>query len=77
QAMTLRRLDRILADYRVQPLEVLDRPLDPHAMRVVEVESRADRAQGVVTAELRKGFFWEDDLLRPAEVKVNKRDQNP
>lgn len=77
QAMTLRRLDRILGDYRVQPLEVLDRPLDPHTMRVVEVESRADRTQGVVTGELRKGFFWDDELLRPAEVKVNKRDQNP
>lgn len=77
QRMSLRRLDRILGGYRVRPLEVLENPLDPHTMRVVEVESRPDRAQGIVTGELRRGFFWDDDLLRPAEVKVNKRDDNP
>lgn len=77
QRMSLRRLDRILGDYRVRPLEALENPLDPHTMRVVEVESRPDRDQGIVTGELRKGFFWDDELLRPAEVKVNKRDDNP
>jgi molecular chaperone GrpE len=42
-------------------------------MRVIEVESRPDLAAGFVTGELRKGFVWNDELLRPAEVKVNKR----
>lgn len=77
QDMTLRRLDRILGEYRVRPLEVLNQPLDPHTMRVVEVESRPDQEQGIVTGELRKGFFWDDELLRLAEVKVNKRGDNP
>lgn len=75
QSMTLRRLQRLLADYGVRPMEVLDKPLDPHTMRVIEVESRPELAQGMVTAELRKGFFWDDELLRTAEVKVNKRDE--
>lgn len=77
QEMTLRRLDRILGDYGVRPLEVLGKPLDPHTMRVVEVESRPDQEQGIVTGELRKGFLWDDELLRTAEVKVNKRGDNP
>ncbi|ADE15601.1 GrpE protein [Nitrosococcus halophilus Nc 4] len=77
QGMTLRRLDRILGDYRVRALEVLDKPLDPHTMRVLEVEFRPDQAQGIVTGELRKGFLWDEELLRPAEVKVNKRDDKP
>lgn len=77
QEMTLRRLDRTLGDYQVRPLEVLGKSLDPHTMRVVEVELRPDQEQGIVTGELRKGFFWNDELLRVAEVKVNKRGDNP
>ncbi|MCK5663423.1 MAG: nucleotide exchange factor GrpE, partial [Thiotrichaceae bacterium] len=73
QAMTLRRVIQILARYRVRPLEVLEKPLDPHCMRAVEVDSQQDIKNGIVTGELRKGFMWEDDVLRPAEVKVNKR----
>jgi len=73
QAMTLRRLEQLLASYRVLPLEVLNKPLDPHCMRVVEVESEPEREKGIVTGELRKGFMWDDEILRPAEVKVNKK----
>lgn len=76
QEMTLRRLDRILGEYQVRPVEVVDKPLDPHTMRVVEVESRRDQANGIVTGELRRGFFWENELLRVAEVKVNKREED-
>lgn len=76
QRMSLRRLDRILGDYGVRPMDSLNQPHDPHTMRVVDVESRTDRAQGTVTGELRKGFYWDEELLRPAEVKVNKRDQS-
>ena len=70
QRITLRRLTQILGDYRLRPLETLGKPFDPHTMKVVEVESRADVARGTVTDELRKGFFWDEELLRPAEVKV-------
>lgn len=77
QRMTLRRLDRVLGNYRVRPVEAVNKPLDPHIMRVVEVEFRTDRPQGIVISELRKGFFWDEELLRTAEVKVNKRGDNP
>ncbi|MGF1615897.1 MAG: nucleotide exchange factor GrpE [Gammaproteobacteria bacterium] len=76
QEMTLRRLDRILGEYQVRPVEVVDKPLDPHTMRVVEVECRREQANGIVTGELRRGFFWENELLRVAEVKVNKREED-
>jgi len=35
--MNLRRLDELLASHEVEPLEVLQRPFDPHCMRAVEV----------------------------------------
>ncbi len=73
QAMTLRRLEQLLARYKIRPLEVLNKPLDPHSMQAVEIDSQPQLENGIVTAELRKGFMWEDELLRPAEVKVNKK----
>ncbi len=73
QAITLRRMLQLLARYRVHPLEALNKPLDPHCMRAVEVEFQPRLKNGIVTSELRKGFMWEDEVLRPAEVKVNKR----
>jgi molecular chaperone GrpE len=73
QEITLRRLDQVLAGHRVYPLETVGRPLDPHTMRAAEVDSRADVDHGIVTGELRKGFLWEGEVLRLAEVRVNKR----
>jgi molecular chaperone GrpE len=74
QDIALRRLDQALLQHQVTPIEVLDRPVDPHCMTVVEVEYQTDCEDGVVTAELRRGFYWREDILRPAEVKVNKRE---
>jgi len=72
QGMTLRRFLQVLARYRVQPIEALGLPLNPHTMRAVESASDPAYGNGIVIEELRKGFIWEDDLLRPAEVRVNK-----
>jgi len=72
QAITLRRLDQCLAARHVRPLETVGRPLDPHCMRAAEIECRPELDQGVVTGELRKGFLWGEEILRTAEVKVNK-----
>ena len=72
QAMTLRRLEETLARHHVRPLETLGKPTDPRVMSVVELDNRPDLENGVVTAELRKGFLWGEEILRLAEVKANK-----
>lgn len=72
-ALTLRRVDDVLAGYRVRPLEVLGQSLDPHTMRAVGVEALDDQPDGVVLFETRRGFFHGGDLLRAAEVIVNKK----
>jgi len=72
QAMTLRRLEETLSRHHVRPLETLGLPADPHTMTVVELDNQPDLENGVVTAELRKGFIWNNEILRLAEVKANK-----
>lgn len=73
-AITLRRLDRILADRRVVPIAVTRQKFDPRLARVVGTTRDPTRAAGVVVQELRAGFHWEDELLRAAEVIVNTTD---
>lgn len=73
QTMILRRIEQILVGYQVYPIEVLNKPVNPHWMVVVEVDNQPDVASGIVTEELRKGFLWHEDVLRLAEVKVNKQ----
>jgi molecular chaperone GrpE (heat shock protein) len=41
-------------------------------MRAIGVESDPLRGVGEVLREVRRGYLREDDLLRPAEVIVNK-----
>ncbi len=72
QAMSLRRLEETLARHQVRPLDALGRIVDPHTMSVVELDRQPELENGIVTAELRKGYLWGEETLRLAEVKANK-----
>lgn len=72
QAMTLKRFEQLLQTYNVYPIECVGKPLDPHTMRAVEIGQNTKLDNGTVLEELRKGFLLEDQVLRLAEVKVNK-----
>ena len=77
QNISLRRLDQILSAQQVVALDAEGQPLDPHNMRAAELDERPDLANGIVTEELRKGYLWQGELLRLAEVKVNRRPEPP
>ena len=72
---TLRRLDEVLARYGVRPFLSVQRTFDAQTMHAAELAADPMRPEGQVLAELRKGFFYEDELLRPAEVLVNQVSQ--
>ncbi|HPE72572.1 MAG TPA: nucleotide exchange factor GrpE [Candidatus Competibacter sp.] len=76
QDISLRRLDQILNTQQVSALATQGRPLDPHTMRAAELDRRSDLANGIVTEELRKGYTWQGELLRLAEVKVNRQPES-
>ena len=72
-AMTLRRLDRALADRRVAPIVTVGRPFNPAVARAVATRDDPSVAEGCVIAESCAGFEWDGELLRAAEVIVAKR----
>lgn len=75
QDMTMQRIDDMLTSYGVRPVDALYAPFDPGSMRAVGVAWRSDQTEGVVIEEVRKGFMLGETVLRPAEVKVNRREK--
>ncbi len=76
-ALTLQRLDELLASHRVRPIAALGQALDPQCMQAVGIEWDPRAAEGVVLRELRRGFQQGTVLLRSAEVIVNKKGPAP
>jgi molecular chaperone GrpE len=72
--ITLRRLDRILAERRVARIEMVGRRFDPRMGRVVGTAQDVSIGAGIVVEEVTAGFMWDEELLRAAEVIVNKID---
>ncbi|OGB30310.1 MAG: nucleotide exchange factor GrpE [Burkholderiales bacterium RIFCSPLOWO2_12_FULL_61_40] len=75
--LTLRRLDEVLAERRVRAIDAVGGRLDPNTMRAVGVGFDAQRPQGEVLSEARRGYVRDDELLRLAEVIVNKQESKP
>jgi len=70
--MIVERFDRALASSGVEVLHSVGEPFDGrwmHALQTREVEGTADQQ---VVDELRCGFTWNGEVLRVAEVVVNR-----
>jgi molecular chaperone GrpE len=72
QEITLKRLEQMLQRRRVIAIDCVGKPFDAQTMTTVAIGNDPTRENAVVLEELRKGFLIEDQVLRLAEVKVNK-----
>ena len=70
--MTIKRFDQLLHSYQVRQIDCVGKLFDPLFMSAIEIEHKPKLENGMVTEELRKGFMHKDQVLRLAEVKVNK-----
>jgi molecular chaperone GrpE len=69
-ALTRARLDEALATYGVSEIDCADRPFDPGEMQAIGIERTDTVAEGTVVAVLRRGYEWNGEVCRPAEVRV-------
>ncbi len=74
QNMSLRRFEQLLQRYQVRAIECVGMIFDPAKMNVIEIGNEQTVENGIVLEELRAGFVYKDQVLRLAEVKVNKVD---
>lgn len=70
---TFRELNRILEKFGLKAIEASGKPFDPayhHAMSQVE---RDDVESNTVVEEFRKGYLYNEKVLRPSLVAVSKK----
>ncbi len=60
----------------VVPMEAKGKKFDPHFHEALLREETADFEENTVITEWRRGYFFKDRILRPAQVVVSKLPQN-
>ncbi len=68
-AMIRQQVDELWRKYGVREVDT-SQPFDPNVHEAVATEPRGDVAKDTILEVLRKGYFLNDRLLRPALVKV-------
>ncbi len=62
-----------LSQNGVKPIHTLGKIFDPFTSECLLQGHDSQKEEDVVLEELQRGYFFHDDVLRPAKVKVNKR----
>ncbi|ETR72009.1 MAG: molecular chaperone GrpE [Candidatus Magnetoglobus multicellularis str. Araruama] len=71
--MAIRRFDRALASVDITPLQCMGKPFDPKYMRAVGTKTIDGTDEGIVVEEMLTGFVRKTEVIRLAEVVVNKQ----
>jgi len=72
QQLTLNRLDQILNELQIKPIKTLGRQFDSHTMNATAISQDDHYEDGAVSKQMRRGYFWNKQVLRVAEVTVNR-----
>ena len=67
-----RRFQAILEVSGVEPIESVGQKFDPERHEAFDVRTDSEYEPGTVHTDLRRGYFWNGKLLRPALVIVAK-----
>ncbi len=65
-----RRLRSLLEAEGVKSFESVGQPFDPTRHEALATVRDFDGAPGTVVDEAGRGYLWNDELLRPARVRV-------
>lgn len=71
-ALSLRRVERALPQFGLEPIDCLGQPFDPEQMEAVEVVDPDGRPSGIVAEEVRRGYRRNGKPFRFALVKVTR-----
>jgi|SRR5579884_699378 molecular chaperone GrpE len=68
--LTSWQLNELLSSEGVKPIEALGQVFDPRLHEAVDIDVSGAAAAGVITSELQKGYYYQDEVLRAAKVRV-------
>ena len=72
QQMLISRFDNLLASLKVVPLITVNKNFDATLMQAVDTRTDQNKQQGIVLEEQRVGYLFNNEVLRLAQVIVNK-----
>ena len=68
--LSLRRVEKLLPQFGLEPIECDGEDFDPETMEAVEVTDAPGADPGTVAEEVRKGWLRNGELFRCAQVKI-------
>ena len=68
--MSLNRIDRALPAFDLEAMNCTGQRFDPETMEVVDTFAGSDRPAGEVIEEVRRGYRWNEQIFRYAQVRV-------
>ena len=71
------QISKILNQEDVRPIQSLGQQFDPYYQHAVGTENDSKKPDGLVVAELQKGYMIREKVLRPALVVVNRNETSP
>lgn len=71
--MTLRELKRSFEKFGLKPIEALGQPFNPEYHHAIAQVEREDVPDKTVVEELRKGYLFNDKVIRPSLVAVSRK----
>jgi hypothetical protein len=72
----IERLDQTLDDFNAREIRCQGESFDPRRMNAIESEESAAVPAGTVLEVYRSGYEWNDEVFRPAQVKVSRAPLN-
>ncbi len=69
-------MDESLQQLGVAEIQCVDSPFDPRTMNAADIEETGDVSDGTVLQIYRAGYMIDNEVLRPAQVKVARTPGN-
>jgi molecular chaperone GrpE len=71
--MIQQQLKSVMVETGLEEIEAAGKPFDPNFHEAISQQESADKPEGTVLQQLRKGYKMKERLLRPATVIVAKK----
>jgi len=68
--MTLKKLEKVLKNEGVIPIECSNKPFNPSKHNVIDKIEKSDLEDCTVIEEIRKGYVMNEKVIRPSIVKI-------
>lgn len=71
--LLIKNFEKLLEEEGVRPMNCEGEKFDPYKQEAMMVEVRDNLPENTIIEEIDKGYFFNNNILRPAKVKISKK----